>query len=194
MSSGRREPGGPKEPTGPNEPSGRRGRGGPPGSRVARRPASIAVGESAEDTGPWAHPASGLSAHPASGSLAQLVPWSAGGWSPADGTGHGGGPEGCESNGCESDGGDDGRRGAYHESQGSGSDRGGGAAAGAPGGGHADGGTPMTAGSGAVSGWERVARPTVGCPQTGQNRAPGCAGCPHAHSSEPAKPAIATAD
>src|SRR5215472_169730 len=143
MSSGRREPGGPKEPSGPNEPNGRRWCGGPPGSRVARRPASIAVGESAEDTGPSPHPASGPSAH--------IVPWPAGGgWAPADGTGHGGGPDACESNGCESDGGDDGRRGAYHESQGSGSDRGGGAAAG-PGGGHADGGTSATAGSGAVS-------------------------------------------
>src|SRR5690242_21803664 len=108
MSSGRREPGGPKEPSGPNEPSGRRGRGGPPGSRVARRPASIAVGESAEDTGPSAHPASGLSAHIASGPSAHIAsgpsahiaPWPAdGGGAPADGTGHGGGPDACGSKG-----------------------------------------------------------------------------------------------
>jgi hypothetical protein len=30
-----------------------------------------------------------------------------------------------------------------------------------------------TAGNGAVSGWDGAALPLAGCPQTGQNRAPG---------------------
>ena len=38
-----------------------------------------------------------------------------------------------------------------------------------------------------------TALPAAGCPQTGQNKNPGCTGCPHAGLPEPATPAIVTA-
>jgi hypothetical protein len=50
-----------------------------------------------------------------------------------------------------------------------------------------------TTGNGAVDGWDGATLPVTGCPQTGQNRAPGCTGCPHAGLPEPAAPAIVTA-
>jgi len=77
-----------------------------------------------------------------------------------------GGPDG-------GDGGDGGRRGAYQESQGAGSGCGGGAAEGEADGGNVAWGGPGAAGNGAVSGWDGAALPVAGCPQTGQNRAPG---------------------
>ena len=48
-----------------------------------------------------------------------------------------------------------------------------------------------TAGCRAVS--DGGVLPAVGWPQTGQNRDPGCTGCPHAGLREPATPAIVTA-
>ncbi len=106
-----------------------------------------------------------------------------GGCTPSGGAGHGCGPGG----------GGGGRRGAYQESQGTDSGCGGGAAAGATGGGNADCGKAGTTGNGTVDGWDGAAPPVAGPPQTGQNRVPGCAGCPHARLPEPATPAIVTA-
>jgi hypothetical protein len=77
-----------------------------------------------------------------------------------------------------------GRRGLYQESHGEGS------AGGVTG---AVGGKAEIAGSGAVNGGDGAGALLTGRPQTGQNKAPGCAGCPHAQSAEPATPAIATA-
>ena len=107
-----------------------------------------------------------------------------GGGTPSGGIGHGCGPV---------DGDDDGRRGAYQESQGvdSGCDRG--AAAGDTGADNADCGTAGTTGNGAVDGSGGAALPAADCPQTGQNKNPGCTGCPHAGLPEPATPAIVTA-
>jgi hypothetical protein len=73
----------------------------------------------------------------------------------------------------------------------SGCDRG--AAAGATGADNADCGKAGTAGSGAVDGSDGAALPAASCPQTGQNKNPGCTGCPHAGLPEPATPAIVTA-
>jgi hypothetical protein len=73
----------------------------------------------------------------------------------------------------------------YQESHGE--DSGGGAVTGDAG------GEAEIAGNGAVNGWDGDAPPVTGRPQTGQNKAPGCAECPHAQSAEPATPAIATA-
>jgi len=147
--------------------SGRPGRRGPPEAGASRRSPSIAVDESPDGIKPSTRVASG----PAGG-----------GCTPSGGAGHGGGP----------DGGGGGRRGAYQESQGAGSG-GGGAAAGAAGGGNADCGQAGTTGNGAVDSWDGAAPPAAGSPQTGQNRVPGCAGCPHARLPEPATPAIVTA-
>lgn len=74
---------------------------------------------------------------------------------------------------------------------GSGCDRG--AAAGDTGADNADCGKAGTTGSGAVDGSGGAALPVAGCPQTGQNKNPGCTGCPHAGLPEPATPAIVTA-
>jgi len=73
----------------------------------------------------------------------------------------------------------------------SGCDRG--AAAGATGADNAVCGKAGTTGSGAVDGSDGAALPAAGCPQTGQNKNPGCTGCPHAGLPEPATPAIVTA-
>lgn len=59
--------------------------------------------------------------------------------------------------------------------------------------GKADCGRAGTAGNGVVDGSDGAALPAVGCPQTGQNKNPGCTGCPHAGLPEPATPAIVTA-
>ena len=112
-----------------------------------------------------------------------------GGCIPPGGVGHDCGPDG--GGGPDGEGGE--RRGAYQESQGVDSGCGGGAAAGDAGGGHADGGAAGTAGNGAVNGWDSAAPPVADCPQTGQNRAPGCTECPHAQLPEPVIPAIVTA-
>jgi len=81
------------------------------------------------------------------------------------------------------------------------------------GGGSVDGGTSGTAGNGAVGGRDDLALPVAvlpvavlpvavllaaavpdsGCPQTGQNRDPGCTGCPHAGLPVPATPTTVTA-
>jgi hypothetical protein len=50
-----------------------------------------------------------------------------------------------------------------------------------------------TTGNGAVDGSDGAALPVAGCPQTGQNKNPGCTGCPHAGLPKPATPAIVTA-
>jgi hypothetical protein len=68
-----------------------------------------------------------------------------------------------------------------------------GAAMGDSGGGNVDCGEAETTGNGAVDGWDGAALPVVGCPQTGQNQAPGDTECPHAGLLEPATPAIITA-
>jgi hypothetical protein len=109
----------------------------------------MAVGGSPDGTGPRP------STRVASGSAD-------GGCIPPSGAGHGCGPDGGG-----------GRRGAYQESQGAGSGCGGGAAAGDADGGNVAWGEAGTAGNGAVSGWDGAALPLAGCPQTGQNRAPG---------------------
>jgi len=67
------------------------------------------------------------------------------------------------------------------------------AAAGEVGADNADCGKAGTTGSGAVDGSGGAALPVAGCPQTGQNKNPGCTGCPHAGLPEPATPAIVTA-
>ncbi len=61
------------------------------------------------------------------------------------------------------------------------------------GGGDVDCAKAGTTGNGAVDGWGGAALPVAGCPQTGQNQDPGCAGCPHAGLTEPTAPAIVTA-
>ena len=73
----------------------------------------------------------------------------------------------------------------------SGCDRG--AAMGDTGADNADCGRAGTTGSGAVDGSDGAALPEAGCPQTGQDKNPGCTGCPHAGLPEPATPAIVTA-
>jgi hypothetical protein len=73
----------------------------------------------------------------------------------------------------------------------SGCDRG--AAAGATGADNADRVEAGTTGSGVVDGSDGAALPVAGCPQTGQNKNPGCTRCPHAGLPEPATPAIVTA-
>jgi len=56
-----------------------------------------------------------------------------------------------------------------------------------------DGGGAGTAGNGAVNGQDGAALPVTDCPQTGQNRDPGCTGCPHAGLPELVAPATVTA-
>jgi hypothetical protein len=73
----------------------------------------------------------------------------------------------------------------------SGCDRG--AAAGDTGADNVDCGKAGTTGNGAVDGSDGAALAAAGCPQTGQNKNPGCTGCPHAGLPEPATPAIVTA-
>jgi hypothetical protein len=68
-----------------------------------------------------------------------------------------------------------------------------GAAAGDTGADNADCGKAGTTGNGAVDGSDGAALPVAGDPQTGQNKNPGCTGCPHAGLPEPATPAIVTA-
>ena len=146
-------------------------RGGPEAGASSRSP-SIAVAGSSYGR------RSGPSTRVASGSAG-------GGSTLPGGIGHGCGP-------VDGDGGG-GRRGAYQESQGvdSGCDRG--AAAGEVGADNADCGKAGTTGNGAVDGSDGAALPAAGCPQTGQNKNPGCTGCPHAGLPEPATPAIVTA-
>jgi hypothetical protein len=70
---------------------------------------------------------------------------------------------------------------------------GGGAAVGDTDGDNADCAEAGTAGNGAVDGWDGTPPPVTGCPQSLQNRDPGCTGCPHAGLPDPATPAIVTA-
>jgi hypothetical protein len=66
-------------------------------------------------------------------------------------------------------------------------------AAGDTDGGTVDCGQAGATGDGAAGGWDGAAAPVDGCPQTGQNRDPGCTECPHARLPEPATPAIGIA-
>jgi hypothetical protein len=133
------------------------------------------VGRPPDGTGP------GLSTRVASGSAT-------GGGTPPGGT-----PPSGAGHGCGPVGGGGLRRGAYQESQGEDSDCGSGAGAGDTGGGNVDCGEAEATGNGAVDGSDGAALPAAGSPQTGQNKNPGCTGCPHAGLPEPATPAIVTA-
>jgi hypothetical protein len=159
--------------------SGRRERRGPPEPGANRRSPSIAVGGPSDGTG------AGPSTRVASGSAGGGGPPPGGGdWNAVGaasqsaevaGAGPGASPGGT-GHGCGPDG-DDGRRGAYQESQGE------------------DSGASETTGNGAVDDGDGDGDglSATDCPHTGQNRAPGCTGCPHAGLPEPATPAIVTA-
>ena len=149
---------------------GRRGRRGPPEAGACRRSPSISVAGSLYGR------RSGPSTRVASGSAG-------GGGALPGGIGHGCGPVG----------GGGGRRGAYQESQGVDSGCDSGAAAGEVGADNADCGKAGTTGNGAVDGPDGAVLPVAGCPHTGQNKNPGCTGCPHAGLPEPATPAIVIA-
>jgi hypothetical protein len=148
---------------------GRRERRWPSGTDTGRRPPSIGMGRSSGGTGP--KPSKRVASRSAGG-----------GCPPSGGTGHG----------CGADGRGGGHRGAYQDSQGVDSVCGTGAARGDSGDGNAGCGA-VTAGNCAVDGWDGAALPVADCPHTGQNRDPGCTGCPHAGLPEPASLAIVTA-